>query len=78
MLTQSMMLKTVKPSPMFQKRHYDWLANWMAAERPADAFYELYGAWLETRDALVRRLEEEAKQSGTNFKPAKFREACNA
>ena len=77
MLTQSMMLKTIKPTPVFQKRHYDWLANWMAAERPSGD-HELYGAWREMRDALVHRLEEEAKQSGTNFKPALFRSVCNA
>ena len=78
MLTRSMMTKTIKPSPMFQKRHYDWLASLMAATRPEAYDLAAFNQWHAMVSNLMVCLKDEAEQSGTNFKPALFRSACNA
>ena len=78
MLTQSMMLKTIKPTPIFQKRHYDWLASLMAATRPEVDDLAAFDQWHAMASNLMVCLEDEAKQSGTNFKRAVFWSVCNA
>jgi len=49
---------------MFTKRHYDWLAAFMASQVRHDQ-----RVWAHD---LCRALEKEAEQSGVNFNPAKF------
>ena len=61
-------------APLFQKRHYGWLAQWLAEQSYA---YEDIREWDSLCDAMCGALQRQAKQDGTNFKPDLFLSACS-
>lgn len=63
---------------MFQKRHYEFLAQFMARERPNESVFPVsHDTWCILRDEMATALRDEARRSGVNFKPAMFVAACN-
>lgn len=65
-----------RKTPLFQKRHYEWLAAFLAERRPDIHDPVGHGHWTDIVDEMEDCLSRQADVDGVNFKPKMFLEAC--